>query len=82
MPDSTPSWLQSFSKYMPGPQSKYRQTTADVWIGFLHGFILPLTFVYKQFEPSVELWETENVERWYNVAYVLGIIVILRILVN
>lgn len=59
---------------MPGPNSKYIEKPAGFWQGFLHGIILPLTFIYRQYQPRVKLVETEHLERGYNFGFVLGII--------
>lgn len=80
MQNNAPNWMQSLEKYMPGPHSKYRDEDAGLWVGFLHGFILPLTFIYSQFNTNVKLYETNNVNRWYNAAFVIGIVVLIRLL--
>ena len=82
MQDTAPNWLKNLEKYMPGPNSKYSDKVAGFWVGFLHGFILPLTFIYSQFHTNVKLYETNNVDRWYNVAFVIGLIMLARILVG
>ncbi|NQV38373.1 MAG: hypothetical protein HQ509_10255 [Candidatus Marinimicrobia bacterium] len=82
MQDAAPNWLKNLEKYMPGPNSKYGDKVAGFWVGFLHGIILPLTFIYSQFNTNVKLYETNNVDRWYNVAFVIGLIMLARILVG
>ncbi len=64
--NEAPKFLQRFEKYMPGPNSKYKNFPANFWPGFVHGFILPLTFIYSQYKPSINLYESENVGRKYN----------------
>lgn len=74
MKNEAPRFLQNLEKYMPGPNSKYIKKPMGFWQGFLHGIILPLTFIYKQYQPRVKLYETDNLERGYNLGFVLGII--------
>jgi len=77
-------WVRNLIKYMPGPKSKYRDRTkpAGFGVGFIHGFLLPITFIFSQFEPDVQLYETNNIERYYNVGYVIGIIVLIKAILN
>ncbi len=74
------SFVRNLLQYMPGPKSKYRERNrpAGFGVGFIHGFLLPMTFIFSQFEPSVQLYETNNIERLYNVGYVIGIVVLIR----
>jgi len=76
--NEAPKFLQKLEKYMPGPNSKYKNIPADFWPGFVHGFMLPLTFIYSQYNPSVKLYESENVGRKYNFGFVVGIIILLK----
>ncbi len=80
--NDAPNWLKNLEKYMPGPGSKFKETPAGFWVGFLHGFIVPLTFIYSQFNSDVKLVETQNVDKWYNTAYVFGIVVLIRAIIG
>ncbi len=78
MSKTAPNWLSNLEKYMPGPGSKYKDQVAGFWIGVLHGIILPLTFIYQFYNSDVELYRKENKDPWYNFAFILGIVFLLR----
>ena len=77
-----PQFLQRLEKYMPGPNSKYKGKPAGFWPGLVHGFILPLTFIYGQFQPRVKLYETDNIGRRYNFGFVVGIIILIKAIIR
>ncbi|MBC8215112.1 MAG: hypothetical protein ISS10_00560 [Candidatus Marinimicrobia bacterium] len=76
--NEAPKFLRRLEKYMPGPNSKYNKKPADFMPGFIHGLILPLTFIYSQYNPVVKLYETDNVGRRYNVGFVIGLIGLIK----
>jgi len=80
--NEAPKFLQRLEKYMPGPNSKYNKSPAHFFPGFVHGFILPLTFIYSQYKPSIKLYESENIGRKYNFGFVIGIIALLKAIIN
>lgn len=82
MKNEAPKFLLKLEKYMPGPNSKYIEKPVGFWQGLGHGIILPLTFIYSQYQPRVKLYETDNLERGYNWGFVVGIIVLLRALIG
>lgn len=73
-----PKFLKMMEKYMPGPNSKYKEKPATFFVGVIHGLVLPLTFIYSQFESSVRLYETNNIRRWYNLGFVIGIVILVK----
>lgn len=77
-------FVKNMLKYMPGPESKYRERNkpAGLAVGFVHGFLLPLTFIFSQFEPNLQLYETYNIARQYNLGFVIGIIVLIRAIIH
>ncbi len=59
-----------------GPNSKYNQPKANpagFWAGFWHGIIAPITFIVSLFNPDVRIYETNNVGRWYDFGFLIGI---------
>ncbi len=62
-----------------GPNSKYQQLEAKpagFWAGLWHGFILPITFVIRLFNPKVGIYEINNNGRWYDFGFFLGVWII------
>ena len=43
------------------------------WLGLVHGFIAPITFVISLFRPDVAVYAVPNSGLWYNFGFVLGI---------
>lgn len=80
--NEAPKFLKRLEKYMPGPNSKYANSPANFWPGFVHGFILPLTFIYSQYNTRIMLYESENIGRKYNFGFVIGIIALLKAIIN
>ena len=62
--------------------AKYKGKPAGFWPGLVHGFILPLTFIYGQFQPRVKLYETDNIGRRYNFGFVVGIIILIKAIIR
>ena len=59
-----------------GPNSKYKQTgnrPAGFLGGFWHGLIAPIAFLVSLFNPGVQIYETRNNGRWYELGFLLGI---------
>lgn len=46
---------------------------ANFWAGLWHGMIVVIVFVVSWFTDQVTLYETNNVGFWYNLGYVLGL---------
>lgn len=82
MTAEAPKFLKKFEKYMPGPNSCYKGKPVGFWPGMVHGFFLPLTFIYQQYQPRVRLVETENIEIGYNLGVVLSIIILIRAIIG
>jgi len=82
MKNEAPKFLQNLEKYMPGPNSKYIEKPAGFWQGIVHGIILPLTFVYRQYEPHVKFYETDNLETGYNLGFVISIVILIRAIIG
>ena len=59
-----------------GPNSKFQQPDAQP-AGFLeglwHGFILPITFIVRLFNPDVGIYEINNNGGWYDFGFFLGV---------
>jgi hypothetical protein len=43
------------------------------WLGLVHGFIAPVTFIISLFKPEVAVYAVPNSGGWYNFGFVLGI---------
>jgi len=78
MKNEAPKFMQKLEKFMPGPKSKYNDKPAGFWQGLVHGFFLPLTFIYKQYQPRVEIIQKDNLETGYNIGFVLSIIALIK----
>jgi hypothetical protein len=50
---------------------------AGFWQGLWHGIIAPVTFVISLFSSSVEMYEVHSNGGWYNLGYLLGLVMIL-----
>jgi hypothetical protein len=50
---------------------------AGFWQGLWHGIIAPITFVISLFSPNVHMYEVHNNGNWYNLGFLLGLIIIL-----
>lgn len=62
-----------------GPNSKFQQPEAKpagFWAGLWHGFILPITFIIRLFNPNVGIYEINNNGKWYDFGFFLGVWVI------
>ena len=49
---------------------------AGFWWGLWHGIITPITFIISLFDQSVQMYEVHNNGGWYNLGYLLGLVVI------
>lgn len=43
------------------------------WLGLWHGIILPVTFVISLFTDRVNIYEIANDGNWYDLGFVLGV---------
>ena len=62
-----------------GPNSKYQQPgarPAGFWAGLWHGLISPLAFLIGLFRPGVRIYEMNNLGRWYDFGFVVGVSVV------
>lgn len=46
------------------------------WDGLWHGFITPVTFIISLFSDKVTIYEIHNNGTWYNLGFLIGVIVI------
>jgi len=53
-----------------------RGATAGFWLGLWNGIISPVTFVISLFDRNVQMYEVHNNGGWYNLGFLLGVIVI------
>ena len=65
----------------PGPNTLARTPdeegdVAGFWWGLWHGIIAPITFVISLFNDNVHMYEVHNSGGWYNLGYLLGLMVI------
>lgn len=44
------------------------------WWGLWHGIILPVTFVVSLFTDTVSFYESSNDGNWYDVGFILGLV--------
>ena len=51
-------------------------TIAGFWRGFWHGLIMPVTFIISLFKENVGIYEPHNNGNWYNLGFVLGVMII------
>jgi hypothetical protein len=49
---------------------------AGFWQGLWHGIIAPVTFVISLFSENVSIYEVYNNGGWYNLGFLLGLIII------
>ena len=50
---------------------------AGFWKGLWHGIISPVTFVVSLFSADVSIYEVHNNGVWYNLGFLIGLIIIL-----
>jgi hypothetical protein len=55
-----------------GPQG----TVAGFWQGLWNGIISPVTFVISLFNRNVQVYEVHNNGGWYNLGFLLGVVII------
>lgn len=48
---------------------------AGFWQGLLHGFIALFTFIVSLFSDKVDMYEVHNNGTWYNLGFLLGVMV-------
>lgn len=46
------------------------------WWGLMHGFITPFSFIISLFKDNVTIYAVNNNGIWYNLGYVLGVMMI------
>lgn len=44
------------------------------WLGLWHGIILPVTFIVSLFTDTVNIYEADNNGNWYDLGFVLGLV--------
>lgn len=49
---------------------------AGFWRGLWNGVISPITFVVSLFDRTVQIYEVHNNGGWYNLGFLMGVIVI------
>lgn len=62
----------------PGPNDPStapdeKGNVAGFWRGLWHGFILLFTFIVSLFRNNVAIYEVHNNGNWYNLGYLLGV---------
>jgi len=60
------------ARSVAGPESKYKQPgarSAGFFGGFWHGLIAPIAFLVSLFHPGVQIYETHNNGRWYELGF-------------
>lgn len=66
----------------PGPNqlAKSPDEEGDVagfWKGLWHGIIAPITFIVSLFSDNVHMYEVHNNGNWYNLGFLIGMVIIL-----
>jgi hypothetical protein len=49
---------------------------AGLWQGLWHGIIAPITFIVSLFSDKVHVYEVHNNGNWYNLGFLLGLVII------
>ena len=67
---------------VPGPNTLAKSPdeegkVAGFWWGLWHGIIAPITFIISLFNQNVHMYEVHNSGAWYNLGYLLGMVIIL-----
>ena len=52
------------------------ENPAGFWLGLWHGFIVPFAFIVSWFKSSVGIYEVYNNGFWYNLGFVIGLMII------
>lgn len=53
-----------------------RGTITGFWQGLWNGVIAPVTFIISLFDRNVQMYEVHNNGGWYNLGFLLGVIII------
>ena len=63
---------------LAGTESRYRRGghPAGFLAGLWHGIVLVVAFVVGAFDPSVQLYESRNNGRFYDLGFLLGVMLI------
>ena len=48
---------------------------AGFWQGLWHGMTAPITFIMSLFKDDIGVYELHNNGRWYNLGFILGLII-------
>lgn len=48
---------------------------AGFWKGLWHGFIVLFTFIISLFKDNVGIYESNNSGNWYNLGFLLGVMI-------
>ncbi|MDD5289751.1 MAG: hypothetical protein PHT40_00945 [Patescibacteria group bacterium] len=54
-------------------------SVAGFWTGYWHGLIAPIAFLASLSDHSVHFYEVHNNGDWYNLGFLIGISVIIRL---
>jgi hypothetical protein len=54
----------------------YDGGVAGFWRGLWHGLISPVTFIISFFSDSVHFYEIHNNGNWYNLGFLLGLLIL------
>jgi hypothetical protein len=61
---------------MSEKMADYDGKVAGFWRGLWHGIISPVAFIISLFAESVHFYEVHNNGNWYNLGYLLGLIIL------
>lgn len=66
----------------PGPNQLAKSPdeegeVAGFWRGLWHGIIAPITFIVSLFYDNVHMYEVHNNGNWYNLGFLIGMVIIL-----
>lgn len=66
----------------PGPNQLAKSPdeegeVAGFWKGLWHGIIAPITFIVSLFSDNVHMYEVHNNGNWYNLGFLIGMVIIL-----
>jgi hypothetical protein len=50
---------------------------AGFWMGLWQGAIMPISFLVSLFTSDVQIYEVHNNGGWYNLGYLLGLMIVL-----
>ena len=68
--------------FTPAGPNEFKNTENDAgniagfWRGLWHGIIAPIMFFVSLFKENVGIYETHNTGAWYNLGFILGLMII------